>query len=349
MENYGFPKHNEFLKLHDFSRIECAILPTPIQDAPVLAKEIGIKRLLIKRDDNTGLAMGGNKARKLEFLMAEAVNLGADVVLACGGVQSNFVRMTAAISKKLGMECIIFVPEAEPECYEGNLLLDVIFGATVRFLPGIEWKHLEDEMDAEVERLKASGWKPYLIPVGGSTPLGALGYVKAVEEARIQLHALGLLHLGVDMVTAMGSGGTLAGLLLGAHMYMPKTHLTGISVVLGEDYMRNRITKIATQAAEMLDVSAPDMSMMTLHGGYVGEAYGIPTPEAKAAILLTAQTEGILLDPVYTGKAMAGLIDLARKGEIGSDRPVLFWHTGGAPALFANAPLFQQEIDRMRN
>ncbi|MHB1457387.1 MAG: D-cysteine desulfhydrase family protein [Armatimonadota bacterium] len=346
MENYGFPKHNKFYKLHDFSRISCAILPTPIQDAPVLAKEIGIKRLLIKRDDNTGLAMGGNKARKLEFLMAEAVNLGADVVLACGGVQSNFVRMTAAISKKLGMECIIFVPEAEPDCYEGNLLLDVIFGAKVRFLPGIEWKHLEDEMDAEFGRLKASGRKPYLIPVGGSTPLGALGYVGAVEEAKAQLDAMDVS--GVDMVTAMGSGGTLAGLLLGAHMYMPDTHLTGISVVLGEDCMRNRIMKIATQAAEMLDVSVPDMSMMTLCGGYVGEAYGIPTPEAKAAILLTAQTEGILLDPVYTGKAMAGLIDLARKGEIGSDRPVLFWHTGGATALFAHAPLFREEIDHMR-
>lgn len=332
------------MKLSEYPRISCAILPTPIQDAPVLAKEIGIKRLLIKRDDNTGLAMGGNKARKLEFLMAEAVNLGADVVLACGGVQSNFVRMTAAISKKLGMECIIFVPEAEPDCYEGNLLLDVIFGAKVRFLPGIEWKHLEEEMDSECGRLKASGRKPYLIPVGGSTPLGALGYVKAIEEAKAQLDAMGMGS--IDMVTAMGSGGTLAGLLLGVHMYMPETHLTGISVVLGEDYMRNRIMKIATQAAEMLDVSAPDMSMMKLYGGYVGKAYGIPTPEAKAAILLTAQTEGILLDPVYTGKAMAGLIDLARKGEIGSDRPVLFWHTGGAPALFAHAPLFREEIDR---
>ncbi|MHB0999518.1 MAG: D-cysteine desulfhydrase family protein [Armatimonadota bacterium] len=334
------------MRLFDFPRVDLADLPTAVDEAPRLAKEIGLDRLLIKRDDNTGLAMGGNKARKLEYLMAQAKSIGADVVLACGGVQSNHVRMTAAAAKKLGMECVIFVPDPMPDSFEGNLLLDIILGAKVIFLPGITWTELDEAMDAEKDRLSRDGRVPYVIPVGGSTALGSFGYVNAVHELNEQLAGIGACN--ADIVVALGSGGTLAGIVLGTYLFMPDSTPVGISVVLEESIMRAKVVRIANEAARLVGIGhEPDLGRMRIFDQYVGEGYGIPTPEAKEAILLTARTEGIILDPVYTGKAMAGLIDLARKGEIGRDRPVLFWHTGGAPALFANSSLFRDEASRL--
>jgi D-cysteine desulfhydrase len=334
------------MRLDEFPRVHLAAIPTSLDDASRLASEIGLDRLLIKRDDTTGLALGGNKARKLEFLMAEAQNAGADVVLTCGGVQSNHARMTAAAARKLGMESVLFMPDPMPERFEGNLILDAIVGAEVRFLPGISFPGLEAAMAAEEERLRASGRTPYVIPVGGSTPLGCLGYVNAVRELAGQLAELGIDS--VDMVVALGSGGTLAGMVLGAHLFMPNARQIGISVVLPENKMRTQVASIANRAAKLVGLdNQPDLARLTVYDQYVGEAYGIPTEEARAAILTAGRTEGLILDPVYTGKAMAGLIDLAGKRLIGVDRPVVFWHTGGAPALFAFEPLFHDEAARL--
>lgn len=331
--------------LDNYPRNEYAVIPTPIQRAYYLAKAIGLQELLIKRDDNTGLAMGGNKARKLEFLFADAERLGADIVLTCGGIQSNHVRMTAAAANKAGMKCIIYVPSEKPDEFKGNLLLDIILDAEVIFLHDVEWEQLEAAMNADFEQLKASGHNPYLIPVGGSTPIGALGYVNAVKEVSGQLNEMEIDK--VDMVCAVGSGGTMSGLLVGTQLYMPNTQLTGISVAAGIDF-KEKISNISAKTAKLLDMNEqPDINRLSIYDDYVGEAYGVPTLEAKDAILLTAKTEGIILDPIYTGKAMAGLIDLALKGVIGRNNPVLFWHTGGAPALFANPQLFKEEADKL--
>jgi len=334
------------MRLDEIPRVHLANLPTAVEEAPRLAAELGWPRLLVKRDDNTGLALGGNKARKLEYLMAEARDIGAQVVLTCGGAQSNHARMTAAAARKLGMECILFLTDPMPERFEGNLLLDAVLGAEIRFLPGVTYEQLERTMASEEARLISHARIPYVIPVGGSTPLGALGYVNAVRETAEQLKELGAEN--ADIVIALGSGGTLAGLVLGCYLFLPEARPIGISVSRAADQARARVVRIANEAAKLVGIGhEPDVERMAIYDRYIGEAYGIPTQEGKEAILLAARTEGLILDPVYTGKAMAGLIDLVRKGEIGRERPVLFWHTGGAPGLFAFEELFHDEAVRL--
>jgi D-cysteine desulfhydrase len=335
------------MRLDEIPRIHIADLPTPLDSASNLADELGIDCLLIKRDDNTGLALGGNKARKLEYLMAEALAAKADVVLACGGPQSNHVRMTAAAARKLGMDCIIFMPrESIPESFEGNLLLDAILGAEMRFLPELGFAGLNRAMAHEEARLLEEGRKPYVIPIGGSTPLGAVGYVTAVRELADQLKQHG--YENADIVVALGTGGTLAGIILGTYLFMPNSKVIGISVVMPKHAIRPKVERLAVSAAKLINVGhEPDFSRMDIFDEYLGPGYGIPTPECKEAILQTARTEGIVLDPVYTGKAMAGLIDLARNGHIGRDKPVVFWHTGGAPALFAYEKTFHDEAVKL--
>ena len=320
--------------------VQLANLPTALEKADRLSQEIGLESLLVKRDDNTGLALGGNKARKLEYLMAEAVVANADVVLTCGGVQSNHVRMTAAAARKLGMECIIFLPDPKPKRFDGNLLLNRMLGAQMRFLPEVRAENLLAEMNKEAEKLTFEGRKPYVIPMGGATPLGTLGYVNAVREIAPQLEALKINE--ADFVTAVGTGGTAAGLALGSQLFFPGARTIGISVLHHADRIGEDIKHKAAGAAEL--IGAEYKNDAVIYDEYVGERYAIPTEEGMQAIFLTARTEGLILDPVYTGKAMAGLIDLARKGEIGRNRPVVFWHTGGAPALFAYEALFR--VDR---
>jgi D-cysteine desulfhydrase len=323
-----------------------ADLPTPVHEAPRLAEAIGVQRLFIKRDDNTGLAMGGNKARKLEYSIAEARDAGADVVLTCGGPQSNHVRMTAAAARKAGMDSILFMPRAEkPETFGGNLLLDTVLGAEMRFLPDMPFSSLDQEMAQEASKLIEAGRVPYVLPMGGSTPLADLGYVNAMLELSEQLQVLDAMD--ADIFVAVGTGGTLAGIAVGGSVFLPHSRLFGISVVLGTDQMLPTVTKHANETAKLIGIDEPDLSGMSIRDGYIGKAYGVPTDGGKEAILLTARTEGIILDPVYTGKAMAGLIDLARKGEIGKDRPVVFWHTGGGPGLFDYESLFHDEAVRL--
>lgn len=335
------------MRLDDIPRVHLAVLPTPLDEAPRLAAELGLDRLLIKRDDNTGLATGGNKARKLEFLMAEAQAMGVDVVITCGGAQSNHARMTAAAARKLGMRCVMFLTDPMPDRFEGNLLLDTILEAEMRFIGNVTLEELDATMKREADRLESEGHTPYIIPIGGSTGLGAMGYVNAVREISQQLAAVGADE--VDIVTAYGSGGTAAGLIVGCHLFLPKARVYAISVSRGVSNALPRVTKIAGEAWRLLGMDdEPRMDMLSMYDQYVGPGYAIPTDEGREAILLAARAEGIILDPVYTGKAMAGLIDLSRKGEIGrGGRPVVFWHTGGAAGLFAHESLFHGEAVRL--
>jgi D-cysteine desulfhydrase family pyridoxal phosphate-dependent enzyme len=315
-------------------RLRLAHLPTPLEPAPRLGAALGVANLWVKRDDCTGLGMGGNKARKLEFLLAEAQSQGADVLLTTGGVQSNHARMTAAAACKLGMQSILFLTDPQPAKQQGNLLLDRIYGAEVRFLPGAGLAEGQRAMDEAAETLRAAGRCPYIIPVGGSTAVGCLGYVAAVRELADQASAQ---SLRIDaMVTAAGSTGTLAGRVLGRQAFMPETRLYGISVSPPAGPGRGKCARIVREAAAKLGVSDPPTADdIDLRDDWLGAGYGVPTPAGVEAIRLAATCEGLLLDPVYTGKALSGLRGLAEQGELRPEETVVFWHTGGAPALFA--------------
>lgn len=337
------------MNLEDFPRIPLAHLPTPLENAPRLGAAIGLPRLRVKRDDATGLAMGGNKARKLEYLLADAVAQGADVLFTTGGVQSNHARMTAAAACKLGLRSELFLCDPEPALAQGNLLLDRLFGATVHFIPGLSLSAMYDRMEQRAAELRERGHRPYIIPVGGSTPLGSLGYVRAVQELAEQCRAQ---DLRVDaMAVATGSTGTLSGILLGARLFMPETRVYGISVSPGAAAGKRKAAQIVGEAAALLDLDwSPSPEDISLWDDWLGPAYGVATPEGLEVIELAARTEGYLLDPVYTGKALAGTRGLAERGELRPDETVVFWHTGGAPALFAFPELFgaspQRQADR---
>jgi D-cysteine desulfhydrase family pyridoxal phosphate-dependent enzyme len=329
-------------------RERLAHLPTPLEPAPRLAAACGLESLWIKRDDATGLATGGNKARKLEFLLADARARGADTLLTVGGVQSNHARMTAAAACRLGMTCELFLDGEEPLERQGNLLLDDLFGAAMSFMPDASLHALNDAMAARAAALAAQGRFAYSIPVGGSTGLGALGYVAAARELADQAAERGI-DVGA-IVVAVGSTGTLAGLALGARLSLPETGLVGVSVSSPAERCRSKGARIAGEAAALLGLDlrlAP--ADLTVTDAFLGPGYGIPTPEAEEAIRLAARCEGLILDPVYTGKALAGLRALAAEGRgepcvrpgrtqgspLPRDRAVVFWHTGGIPALFA--------------
>lgn len=326
-------------ELASLPRIPLAHLPTPLEHARRLGDALRLPSLYVKRDDCTGLAMGGNKARKLEYLFAEARAQGADVVLTAGGVQSNHARMTAAAACKLGMQAVLFLTEPAPPAAQGNLLLDRLFGAEVRFVPGVTLLQLDEKMQAAADEIRARGRSPYIIPIGGSTPLGCMGYVSAVEELAEQARGLGLR---IDaMVAATGSTGTLAGLQLGARRSLPDTRVYGISVSPSADAGRRKCAGIVSEAARLLGMDwSPGPGEIVIYDEWLGPAYGVPTEAGMAAIDLAAKTEGYLLDPVYTGKALAGLRGLAERGELRGEETVVFWHTGGAPALFAFHQLF---------
>lgn len=320
--------------LDNISRIDLAALPTPLEEVPHLARELGFSRLLIKRDDLTGLALGGNKARKLEYLMADAMNLKADIVLTLGGPQSNHARMTAAAAKKCGMDSILFLG-GPPEVGEmnGNLLLNTLFDADMRYSLEANVPQLQAMMDKEAELLRGQGRIPYSIPVGGSTPVGALGYVAAVRELAGQLRESDRDCL---MFAAVGSAGTVAGLQLGVKLFLPEAQVIGISVSRKKKPLQKDAARVASGSAAMIDAgmtfAAEDF---TIIDDYMGERYGIPSPAGNDAILMAAHTEALVMDPVYTGKALSGLIGMARSGQLDKSRTVVFIHTGGAPALFA--------------
>jgi D-cysteine desulfhydrase family pyridoxal phosphate-dependent enzyme len=299
--------------------------PTPLESLDRLSEWLRGPRLLVKRDDQTGLALGGNKARKLEHLCAEALSQGCDTLVTGGGPQSNHCRMTAAAANRLGLECHLALAGATADQPTGNLLLDHLLGARLHPTAAREYYEIEASIEAIADEVRAAGGRPYAIPVGGASVTGALGYVDAARELT------GQLAEPLDwIVVADGSGGTHAGLLAGLD---GPTRILGIDVGTRPD-LDKRVPELAAATAAAVDRPGPDSEVHIDHTRF-GAGYGKPTPECLEAIRAAARLEGLILDPVYTGKAMAGLIGWIREGRFTEHQSVLFWHTGGAPALFA--------------
>lgn len=328
--------------MRELPRYPLAHLPTPITDATRLREALGgparCPRILIKRDDLTALGLGGNKARKLEFLIADALAMGAHTILTTGAVQSNHARMTAAAARVAGLRCVLVLTSRyDVPPLEGNLLLDDLFGAEVRFVPSEDPMLAvgrDEEVVADVVRdERAAGRVPYVIPVGGSSPVGAIGYVTGTEELVGQLTAMGVAP--TRLYFGSGSRGTQAGLTLGAKLYRAPYMLWGVAVSAGEPEKIVRAMNAANDAAVLLGVpTRVTRDDLFTDQGFIGEGYGIPTPGGLEAIDLLARTEAILLDPVYTSKGFAALLAHVRAGEIPPTDTVVFLHTGGMPALF---------------
>lgn len=329
------------MQLGRLPRVKLAHLPTPLEEVPRLFEYLKGPRLWIKRDDLTGLAMGGNKARKLELLLGEARAQGADVVITVGAVQSNHCRMTAAAAKRLGLEAIVVLDGEETELRQGNLLLDGIFGAEIRIVHTDDDYILMGVVEDLARQLRRDGRHPYVIPLGGSNALGAAAYLEASLEMLAQANSLGIR---VDaIVHASSSGGTQAGLYTGTKMTESGLQVIGISAGPPRDVLTKRVLGIVSELTGLLELRwRPHPDDLLVFDDYVGERYGVPTPECLDAIKVVARTEGILLDPVYTGKGMAGLMNLIRTGYFRPEQNVVFWHTGGQPALFAYASALQQ-------
>ncbi|AZR71994.1 D-cysteine desulfhydrase [Anoxybacter fermentans] len=318
-------------KLERIPRIPLAITPTPIEAVPRFSKVLGGPEIYIKRDDNTGLAFGGNKARKLEYLMADAKVKGADVILTEGGLQSNHARMTAAAARKLGMKAVLVLKGKEIKEYQGNLLLDRILDAEIIVVDPDGSLTRREAMLKKAEELKARGMKPYVIPTGGSTGLGALGYVRCAKEIIEQSKVMGVEFDWV--VHPIGSGGTQAGLIAGKKLFGGNFKVYGIAAD-NEDF-EPEIKKIGEEIGKLLDLELTiSPEEIFLNYDYFGPTYGVPSEAAIEAMKLLARTEGIIVGPVYTGKALAGLIDLIHKGKFKENEKILFVHTGGAPAIF---------------
>ena len=333
------------MDLTRFPRIRLAHLPTPLEPAPRLSEALGGPEIWIKRDDCTGLSTGGNKTRKLEFLMAEAQAMKADLVMTQGAIQSNHARQTAAAAARLGMQCHLLLEDRTKSNEavfrnNGNVLLDHLHGATTETRPG--GVDMQAELDASAEARRAKGATVYAIPGGGSNVTGALGYVAAAYEAMAQINDLGLRF--DCLVHATGSAGTQAGLVAGLCAARTGLPVLGVGVRAPKEKQEANVLALAEKVAVAIGaegaVRARDVEADC---GYVGAGYGVPGADTMDAIRLTARTEGILLDPVYSGKGMAGLIGLIRAGRFKTGQRVLFWHTGGAAALFGYESAFGDE------
>ena len=324
------------MNLARFPRVRLAHLPTPLEHLPNLSRALGGPEIWIKRDDCTGMSSGGNKTRKLEYLLAEAQAEGADIILTQGATQSNHARQTAACAAKLGMACHLLLENrtlktAEEYTQGGNVFLDHLHGATVERHPANP--DMNGEMLKVADRLKAAGRKPYAIPGGGSNPTGALGYVNAAIELVTQANDAGLR---IDhVVHATGSAGTQAGLVVGLAGIRSGVPLLGIGVRAPRERQEENVYRLALATCEKIGVpGAVQREDVVANCDYVGSGYGFSTPGSVEAISLLARLEGILLDPVYSGKGMAGLIDLCRRGFFRKGQNVVFIHTGGSVGLF---------------
>ena len=317
-------------------RLNFAHLPTPTEALPRLSEVLGGPRLLIKRDDQTGLAFGGNKTRKLEFLLAEARDQGAKTLISGGALQSNHCRQTAAGAARFGFRCILVLTGDKSQSVSGNLLLDQLFGAEIVHVA--DRKDRESILQETFDRAADEGKKPYLVPYGGSNATGALGYAFAMKELIDQ-------DVAADWILfATSSGGTHAGLLLGQRVFGFSGKILGISVDESEEWLKKEVSQLASATSEKIgeriEFTPADV---LVNADYCDAGYGVVTEREREAIELFARYEGLLLDPVYTGRAVAGMIDLIRKGFFKRDETVLFLHTGGLPALFAD-----QYADKLR-
>lgn len=321
--------------LPSFPKLELLGAPTPLEHLPRLSDYLG-RDIFIKRDDFTPVALGGNKLRKLEFLAADALRQGADVLLTAGAIQSNHVRQTAAVAARLGLKCVALLENplattASNYLSNGNRLLLDLMDAEVVMVDALH--DPAAQLEEQATRLEAQGFRPYIVPIGGSNALGALGYVECAQEMAHQIE--GVVDFAA-VVVASGSAGTHAGLAVGLEVLMPETELVGVTVSRKADEQRPKVVAIQQQLAASLELTAS--APITLWDEYFGPQYGMPNEEGMEAIKLLARLEGIFLDPVYTGKAMAGLIDGISQKRFRREGPIAFVHTGGSPALFAYHP-----------
>jgi len=325
-----------------YPRLSYAAYPTPLEPLENLSRQLAGPSLWIKRDDGIGPAMGGNKGRKLEFLMADAQQKGKRKVATFGGLQSNHVRMTAAAGAALGLQAHLFFFEKRPSLFQGNLLLNQLLGAKMHFIPfgGGGAAGMSMDMANRLVRLLSAvvaGPGSYFIPNGGHNLTGCLGYVVAALEIHLQWEQLNRPPGPVTLVTACGSGGTLAGLMAGLALLNSPIRLLGLDIGKIWRGFPGSIACMATKLCQALgeDITFAPAGVPMIEGSYAGEGYAQPSPAATVAMTTMAQTQGILLDPVYTGKAFAGLMDLVEMGRFANDAAVIFLHTGGAPSLWA--------------
>jgi len=332
--------------LSRFPRVSLAHLPTPLELMPRLSKHLGGPDIYVKRDDCTGLGTGGNKTRKLEFLMADALQKNADVIITQGAVQSNHARQTAAAACKLGMACeLIFekrvTDAADAYLNSGNVLLDRIFGANISEVE--KGTDMDAAMEAVADDLRAKGKTPYIVPGGGSNTIGALGYVDCALETLSQANRDGLV---IDhIVHATGSAGTQAGLVVGLKASHSNIPLLGIGVNAPKDAQEEKVYKLAVETAEYVGATGVvAREDIVANCDYVGEGYGLPTEGMNEAVLLLARLEGLLFDPVYSGKGLAGMIDLIGKGFFADARTIVFVHTGGSAGLFGYSDILDTSV-----
>jgi len=317
-------------------RVTVAHLPTPLEPLPRLTSDLGGPELWVKRDDQTGLATGGNKTRKLEFLVADALSHEADTLITCGAEQSNHARQTTAAAARFGLDRILVLKGKKPAEIRGNLLLDHLLAANVVWADA---EPLDKRMEEVAEAVREEGGHPYVVPYGGSNPVGASGYTAAMEELLDQAESQDLVldHI----VLASSSGGTQAGLVVGARALGYQGGILGISVEPEAAALRETLTVLATRTADHLGLElAFEPVDFLVNDDYLGGGYGVVGDLERRAIHTLARTEGLLVGPVYTGRAFGGLVDMIRRGEFRSDETVLFWHTGGTTGLFGT----QQEL-----
>jgi 1-aminocyclopropane-1-carboxylate deaminase/D-cysteine desulfhydrase-like pyridoxal-dependent ACC family enzyme len=310
--------------------VRLAPAPTAVEELTGLRKALGGgPRLLVKRDDAIGFAFGGNKVRKMRLVAAAAQAAGADTLITCGGVQSNHARVTAAVAARLGMRCILVANGARPERPTANALLNNLLGAEIRYVA--DRQDRPPAMDAAADELRRAGRKPYVVPLGASTPLGAAAFVEAVRELLEQIDPPDVI------VHATSSGGTQAGLVAGCALARVKTRVVGVSADDPADALEATVRRILDGLAPLLGLLSDRFRDVNVHvdDRFVGGGYGVPTDESREAVTLTARSDAVFLDPTYTAKAMAGLIARVRARELSEGDTVLFWHTGGQVALFA--------------
>jgi len=332
----------DLMQIGRIPRVRIADLPTPLEEAPRLTKLLGGPRILFKRDDLTGPEFGGNKARKLEFLIADALKEECDTVITTGALQSNHARITAASARRHDLDPVLVLRGDEPETYDGNLLIDELLGAEIHFAPA-ETKDMMAAMADVAEDCRERGRTPYIIPTGGSNPIGAVGYANALMEIVTQTNDLGV-HANY-LVHSSGSGGTQGGLVCGSTILNADITVLGISDGVMRDPFVSRVLDIANGCSKLLNLECTiSPNEVEFFDDYAGEGYGILQKEVADAIRTVARTEGILLDPIYTGKAMWGLIDLTKQGYFDKDECVVFLHSGGTPGLFA----YKNELNSFR-
>ena len=321
-------------------RIELANLPTKIEKLDRLSKQLCGPNIYIKRDDYTGTEISGNKIRKLEFSIKEALDLGCDYLITCGGIQSNHARATVAAAVKMGMRSGLVLRGKEETEIDGNLFINKLLGADIRFITPEDYSNRRMEIMEELKKeMEGKGFIPYIIPEGASNGIGSFGYFKAMDEIMAQEKEMGIQFDGIFI--AVGSGGTHAGLLLGSKILKSRAQIYGINVCDDEKYFKNTINEILIESNKYLDIDIQfDKSEINIIDGYVGLGYALSTPVELEFINELAKLEGVILDPVYTGKGMYGLTQEIKKGRFNEFKNILFIHTGGLFGLFPQKDLF---------